>query len=104
MLNGIWAALAAIIAFVISAAVGKFLIPALHKLKYGQTILDIGPSWHKKKENYGANNSDMHSTQCQNMGESHLGEITEAILINHTLISEEHRDEKLLCIGENWRF
>ena len=50
MLNGIWAALAAIIAFVISAAVGKFLIPALHKLKYGQTILDIGPSWHKKKE------------------------------------------------------
>ena len=50
MLNGIWAALAAIIAFVISAVVGKLLIPVLHKLKYGQTILDIGPSWHKKKE------------------------------------------------------
>ena len=50
MLNGIWAALAAVIAFVISAAVGKILIPALHRLKYGQTILDIGPSWHKKKE------------------------------------------------------
>ena len=50
MLNGIWAALAAVIAFAISATVGKVLIPALHKLKYGQTILDIGPSWHKKKE------------------------------------------------------
>lgn len=50
MLNGIWAALAAVVAFAISAAVGKVLIPVLHKLKYGQTILDIGPSWHKKKE------------------------------------------------------
>ncbi|MCH5202571.1 MAG: phospho-N-acetylmuramoyl-pentapeptide-transferase [Oscillospiraceae bacterium] len=37
-------------AFVVSAVIGKFLIPFLHKLKYGQTILDIGPSWHKKKE------------------------------------------------------
>jgi len=26
------------------------LIPLLHKMKFGQTILDIGPSWHKKKQ------------------------------------------------------
>jgi phospho-N-acetylmuramoyl-pentapeptide-transferase len=29
---------------------GKFLIPILIKLKYGQTILDIGPNWHKNKQ------------------------------------------------------
>ena len=38
------------VSFVSSAVIGKFLIPFLHKLKYGQTILDIGPNWHKKKE------------------------------------------------------
>ena len=47
---GIWTFCAAIIAFAISAAVGKFLIPYLHKLNFGQTILDIGPSWHKEKQ------------------------------------------------------
>ena len=26
------------------------MIPFLHKLKYGQTILEIGPSWHKSKQ------------------------------------------------------
>ena len=47
--------IAAIISFVISLAVtavlGYFLIPVLHKLKFGQNILtDIGPSWHAKKQ------------------------------------------------------
>ncbi|MBR5485535.1 MAG: phospho-N-acetylmuramoyl-pentapeptide-transferase [Oscillospiraceae bacterium] len=37
-------------AFLLTAALGKVLIPFLHKLKYGQTILDIGPSWHKNKQ------------------------------------------------------
>ena len=26
------------------------IIPWLRKLKFGQTILDIGPSWHKSKQ------------------------------------------------------
>ena len=47
---GIWTFCAAILAFIISAVVGKFLIPYLHKLNFGQTILDIGPSWHKEKQ------------------------------------------------------
>ena len=38
------------VSFVSSAVLGKFLIPLLHKLKYGQTILDLGPNWHKNKE------------------------------------------------------
>ena len=45
-----WVFLSAIISFVISATTGKFLIPFLHKLKYGQTILDDGPKWHQKKQ------------------------------------------------------
>lgn len=47
---GIWTFVAAVLAFIISAVTGKFLIPYLHKLNFGQTILDIGPSWHKEKQ------------------------------------------------------
>ncbi len=36
-------------AFVISALLGPVLIPVLHRLKFGQEIREIGPSWHKKK-------------------------------------------------------
>ncbi|HZJ78715.1 MAG TPA: phospho-N-acetylmuramoyl-pentapeptide-transferase [Clostridia bacterium] len=42
--------LAAIAAFGITALLGFGTIPWLHKLKFGQTILDIGPKWHKKKQ------------------------------------------------------
>ncbi len=50
MVYGIWTFCSAIAAFLISAVLGKFLIPYLHKLNFGQTILDIGPSWHKNKQ------------------------------------------------------
>jgi len=43
-------ALIAFIAFIVTAVSGRWLIPLLHKLNFGQTILDIGPSWHKNKE------------------------------------------------------
>ena len=49
-MNGIWAVVSAGMAFIITAVLGKWLIPFLHRLKYGQTILEIGPSWHKKKQ------------------------------------------------------
>lgn len=39
-----------ICAFGITAALGFIIIPWLRKLKFGQTILDIGPSWHKSKQ------------------------------------------------------
>lgn len=42
--------LCAIIGFLVSFVLGFAVIPWLHKLKFGQTILDIGPSWHKKKQ------------------------------------------------------
>ena len=46
----LWALGAAAAAFMISAILGKVLIPFLRKLKFGQTILEIGPDWHKKKQ------------------------------------------------------
>lgn len=37
-------------AFALTWLAGIWFIPFLHKLKYGQTILDIGPKWHKAKK------------------------------------------------------
>lgn len=42
--------LVALLAFVISSALGIVLIPFLKKLHFGQTILDIGPKWHMSKQ------------------------------------------------------
>ena len=42
--------LAVVVGFVVSFGLGYVIIPWLHKLKFGQTILDIGPSWHKNKQ------------------------------------------------------
>ena len=50
MIYGIWTFCSAVLAFAISAILGKFLIPYLHKLNFGQTILEIGPNWHKNKQ------------------------------------------------------
>ena len=35
--------------FAISAILGKFLIPALRALKAGQSIREVGPTWHNNK-------------------------------------------------------
>ena len=40
---------AAIIGFAVTALLGFVAIPYLHKLKFGQTIREIGPAWHKEK-------------------------------------------------------
>lgn len=39
-----------ILSFAVTAIVGRFLIPWLHALKAGQTIKEIGPSWHMAKQ------------------------------------------------------
>ena len=39
-----------IVAFGLSALIGRFLIPWLHALKAGQTIKEIGPNWHMSKQ------------------------------------------------------
>ena len=40
----------AVVSAAVTACMGCWLIPLLRKLKYGQTILELGPNWHKKKE------------------------------------------------------
>jgi len=42
--------ISAAVSFVVTALLGYIVIPFLHKLKFGQTILDIGPKWHKEKQ------------------------------------------------------
>ena len=39
-----------IAAFAVAALGGKVLIPALRRLKAGQSIKDIGPTWHMSKQ------------------------------------------------------
>lgn len=46
----IYSAIAALVAFVIGVVLYKIFIPYLRKVKLGQKILEIGPSWHKSKE------------------------------------------------------
>lgn len=39
-----------VIAFCVASVVSPVMIPWLHKLKFGQQILEDGPVWHKKKQ------------------------------------------------------
>ncbi len=42
--------LSMIVSFGITTIVGPIFIPFLRKLKFGQSILEIGPAWHKSKQ------------------------------------------------------
>ncbi len=50
MKNSLILIVTGMVSFAISAALGKVCIPWLHKLKFGQTILEDGPTWHQKKQ------------------------------------------------------
>ena len=44
-------AVVALLSFGIVAIMGKWFIPFLHKIKYGQNIIEeYGPTWHKNKQ------------------------------------------------------
>lgn len=45
-----WMIVAALAAFAVTAVSGFVVVPWLRRLKYGQTILEIGPKWHEKKQ------------------------------------------------------
>ena len=38
------------VSFIVTASLGYWLIPLMRRIKFGQTILDIGPRWHKSKQ------------------------------------------------------
>ena len=42
--------IAAFAAFAVTSLLGFIVIPYLRKLKFGQTILEIGPKWHESKK------------------------------------------------------
>ena len=48
-MNSLWITAAAAISFGVSALLGRWLVPFLHKVNFGQTIREVGPAWHKKK-------------------------------------------------------
>lgn len=49
-MNTVSVIVTAISGFVISSVIGMFLIPFLRRLHFGQTILEEGPAWQKKKQ------------------------------------------------------
>lgn len=48
-MSSIWVTAAVILSFFVSALTGKWLVPFLHKINFGQTIRESGPKWHSKK-------------------------------------------------------
>ncbi len=42
-------AISALLSFAVTAVMGPVMIPMLRRLKFGQSIKDIGPAWHKNK-------------------------------------------------------
>ncbi len=42
--------LATLLTFGLSVAIAPLVLPWLRRLKFGQSILEIGPAWHKKKQ------------------------------------------------------
>ena len=49
-MSGVWTLAAAILAFGVTALLGKWMIPFLQRLHFGQTIREEGPKWHRKKQ------------------------------------------------------
>lgn len=48
-MNSVWTMAAAALAFGVTALLGKWMVPFLHKINFGQTIREVGPKWHQKK-------------------------------------------------------
>ncbi|MBQ8741654.1 MAG: phospho-N-acetylmuramoyl-pentapeptide-transferase, partial [Clostridia bacterium] len=44
------AVVVALVSFAVTSLLGFIVIPYLRKLKFGQTILEEGPNWHKDKQ------------------------------------------------------
>lgn len=49
-MNDITSLIAVLVSFFVTTFSGFIIIPYLKRLKFGQTILDIGPNWHKEKQ------------------------------------------------------
>ena len=50
MMSSLSTVVSAVVGFGLTALIGIWFIPFLRKVHYGQTINDIGPTWHKNKQ------------------------------------------------------
>ena len=48
-MSGVFSLIAVVLSFGITALLGKWLIPFLKRINFGQTIREEGPKWHIKK-------------------------------------------------------
>lgn len=48
-MESVLTAVSALISFGVTALLGIWMVPFLHKINFGQTIRESGPTWHKKK-------------------------------------------------------
>ena len=48
-MNTLLLAASALVAFGVTALLGIWIVPFLHRINGGQTIRNEGPAWHKKK-------------------------------------------------------
>ncbi len=48
-MNLVWVTAAALISFGVTALLGIWMVPFLHRINFGQTIRESGPTWHRKK-------------------------------------------------------
>ena len=48
-MNTLLLAASALVAFGVTALLGIWIVPFLHRINFGQTIRNEGPAWHKKK-------------------------------------------------------
>lgn len=48
-MDSVWTIAAAALAFGVTALLGKWMVPFLHRINFGQTIREVGPKWHRKK-------------------------------------------------------
>lgn len=49
-MTGLGAVVTAVLSFTVSSLLGIVLIPYFKRIKYGQSIREVGPTWHKRKQ------------------------------------------------------
>ncbi len=49
-MEGVSIVVAAVVSLAVTGVAGIWLVPMLRRLKFGQTINEIGPSWHQQKQ------------------------------------------------------
>ena len=93
--------LAALFAFVLTGMSGLAVVPFLHRLHYGQTIKEIGPTWHKSKQGtptMGGLCFIMGSTLGLGVGWLYIG------MAEPDLMGDQQAFNVMLALSASWAF